>query len=115
MRSRNYPGFIRYAGSVGTKCVIVSDAVHDALFLANFLAEDVAEHATVAVAIPFARRAKLVQNAARHECGSGELRVRVRPFFSGSGALILEYGYVLESGVALQILDPQRIGLQYSL
>src|SRR3984893_12669467 len=39
----------------------------------------------------------------------------VRPFFSRLQSLVLEHGHIFESRIALQIGDPQRIGLQHAL
>src|ERR1019366_4740284 len=109
------PRFVRNARSVGAERVVVADVVNDSLLLANFLAQDVAENAALSVAIPFARRAEFIQDAARHKGSGGELGMRVRPLFSGPRSLILEYGHVFETCIALQVRDTQRIRIENAL
>ncbi len=86
---RHDPGFIGHARSIRAKGVVVADAVHDALGLANFLTQDVAEDAALALAIPFACGAEFVENAPRNEGGGVDLRMGVRPFLTGLRPLVL--------------------------
>ena len=91
VRARQNPDFVRHARSVRAKGVVIADAIHHALGLAHFLAQDVAKNAALAFAKPFARRTQLVQNAPRHKSGGRDLRMRVRPFFAGLRAVVLEH------------------------
>ena len=51
---------------------------------------------------------QLVQNAAGHECGRGQLRSRVLELLSRADAVILKDADVLEASIAFQILNALR-------
>src|ERR1700685_3013206 len=83
VRAREYPHLVGNAGGVRAESVIIAHAIHDSLGLADFLPKNVAENAASPLAVPVTRRAQFVKNAARHESGGGDLRMRVRPFLTG--------------------------------
>ena len=112
VRARENPDFVGDARSVRAEGVIIAGAIHHALGLANFLAQDVAKGAAFAFAEPFAGAAQLVENAARNESGGGDLRVGVRPFFPGLRAGIFKDGDVFEAGVAFQVGDAAGPGVE---
>lgn len=113
--ARKNPDFVRDAGSVGAEGIIIAGAIHNALGLARFLAQDVAEDATLAFAEPFAGGPQLVENPSRDESRGCDLRMGVRPFFTGLRAGILEHGDVFEARVAFQIGDAARPRVENAL
>src|ERR1700722_18757619 len=101
VRFRHQPYFVWHPRRVRTKCVIVPGVIYYPFGLANLLTQNVAKNATLAVAIPFARSAQLVENPPRHKGCRSDLRMRVRPLFSRLCALVLENCDVFESSVTL--------------
>src|ERR1700693_3946390 len=108
MAARHNPGFIRNARSIGAEGYVVSAIFDDAQGLILLLGQNVAEDATLYALEIVASGAELVEDAARHESGCGQLRGGMVEFLSGALAVILEDTDVLEPAVALQILNPQR-------
>src|SRR5258708_16534973 len=102
------PGLIWNAWRIRAEGYVVSTIFDDAQTLMLFLGQDVAEDATLFGLEIVASGAELVEDAARHESGCGELGSRVVEFRSGPHAVILENADVLKSAVTLQILNPQR-------
>src|SRR6266446_1194757 len=108
MAARHDPGLVRDARSVGAESHVVSSRFHDTQVLTFFLRQNVAEDAALFALEVFASGAKFVEDAAWHKNGCRQLGSGVVEFLPGCLAVILENADVLESAVALQILNPQR-------
>ena len=109
------PDFVGHARRIGTQRVILALHIHDALSLLLFLANGVAENAALFVLKPFVRRAQFILDAPRHKNCRRHLRVRVRPFFPGHRALVLENADVFESRIFFQVRDARRPNPQHTL
>lgn len=99
------PGFKRDARGVWAKGVVIALDIHDALAEFFFLADDVAENATLLVLVPFVRGNEFILDAARHENCGGDLGIGMDPFLAGLSALIFENSDVFEARVFLEIGD----------
>lgn len=107
MFARHKPDLKRDARSVRTKCIVVADIIDDAVFLTNFLTEDVAENAALVIAEPFSGGTQFIKNAPGYKDSGGQLGVGVGPFLAGLCAAVLEYGDVLKARIAFQIGNPR--------
>src|ERR1700686_3691997 len=108
MAARHNPGCIRNARRVRAEGPVVAARLHDTQVLTFFLRQNVAENAALFALEVLASGAKFVEDAARHENSCRQLGSGVVEFLSRSLAVILENADVLESAIALQILNPLR-------
>src|SRR5882762_2569601 len=107
MAPRHNPGFVRNARRIGAEGYVVSAIFYDAQALLLLLCQNVAENATFLALEIVASGAEFVEHAAWHENSCRQLGRGVVEFLSGCLAVILENADILESAVALQILNPQ--------
>ncbi len=105
MIARQDPGFVGDAGRVGTHGDVVAADFDDALGLALFLLNDVAEDAALFADKIFAAGAQFVEHAAWDEHGRGNLRRGMGEFLPGVLAVVLEEADVLDARVALEVED----------
>src|SRR5437899_440127 len=106
MAARHNPGFVRDARRIGAEGYVVSAIFYDAQALLLLLRQNVAENATFLALEIVASGAEFVEDAAWHENSCRQLRSGVVKFLSCGLAVILENANVLESAIALQILNP---------
>src|ERR1700692_2655314 len=108
MAARHDPGLVRHTRSIRAEGYVVSSRFDDAPVLTLLLGQNVAEDAALFALEVLASGAKFVEDAARHENSCRQLGSGVVEFLSRSLAVILENADVLESAIALQILNPLR-------
>ena len=108
MAAGHNPGFIRDARSIRAEGHVVSSSFDDAQVLTLLLGQNVAEDAALFALEVLASGAEFVEDAARHENSCRQLGSGVVEFLSRGLAVILENADVLESAIALQILNPLR-------
>ena len=102
------PGFVGDARGIGAERNIRAADFDDALVLADFLIEDVAENAALFGSEVVAPRAEFVEHAPGNERSRGELKVGMLEFLRRPGALILEQADVFKAGITFQILHALR-------
>src|SRR5216683_133293 len=108
MAARHDPGLVRDAWSIRAEGHVVSSRFDDAQVLTLLLRQNVAEDAALFALEVLASGAEFVADAARHENSCRQLGSGVVEFLSRGLAVILENADVLESAIALQILNPLR-------
>src|SRR6266446_7902881 len=108
MAARHDPGLVRDARSIRAEGHVVSSRFDDAQVLTLLLRQNVAEDAALFALEVFASGTKFVEDAAWHENSCSQLGSGVVEFLPGCLAVILENADVLESAIALQILNAQR-------
>src|ERR1700675_2903356 len=108
MAARHDPGLVRHTRSIRAEGYVVSSRFDDAQVLTLLLGQNVAEDAALFALEVLASGAQFVEDAARHENSCRQLGSGVVEFLPGSLAVILENADVLESAIALQILNPLR-------
>src|SRR6202140_2308397 len=108
MAARHNPGCIRNARRVRAEGPVVAARLHDTQVLTLLLGQNVAEDAALFALEVLASGAKFVEDAAGHEKSCLQLGRGGVEFLSRSLAVILENADVLESAIALQILNPLR-------
>src|SRR6202790_4431906 len=108
MAARHNPGFVRDARSIRAEGHVVSSSFHDAQVLTLLLGQNVAEDAALFALEVLASGAEFVEHTAWHENSCRQLGSGVVEFLSRGLAVVLENADVLESAIALQILNPLR-------
>src|SRR5258708_37434995 len=108
MAARHDPGFVRDARSIRAEGHVVSSRLDDAQVLALLLRQNVAENAALFGLEVLASGAEFVKDTAWHKNGCRQLGSGMVEFLSGCLPVILENADVLETAVALQILNPLR-------
>src|SRR5690348_17385330 len=90
------PHFVRHAGGVRTKRIVVALYIDDARPLLLFLPNDVAENTALLFLEPLASCAQFVLDTTGHEYRARDFRMGVRPFLASQFALILKYAHVFK-------------------
>src|SRR6202163_3008838 len=108
MAARHDPGLVRDTRSIRAEGHVVASRFDDAQVLTLLLRQNVAEDAALLALEVLASGAEFVEHTARHKNGCRQLGSGVVEFLPGCLAVILENADVLESAIALQILNPLR-------
>src|SRR5260370_12214061 len=108
MGARHDPGFVRDARSIRAEGHVVSSRLDDAQVLAPLRRQNGAEDAALFGLEVLASGAEFVKDTAWHKNGCRQLGSGMVEFLSGCLPVILENADVLETAVALQILNPLR-------
>src|SRR5260370_20374754 len=108
MAARHDPGLVRDTRSIRAEGHVVSSRFDDTQVLTLLLRENVAEDAALFALEVLASGAEFVEHTARNKNGCRQLGSGVVEFLPGCLAVILENADVLESAIALQILNPLR-------
>src|SRR5690349_12305011 len=105
MGPRQNPRFIGSTGCVGAERNEITPDFDYPLAICTFLREDVTKNAALLLVKVIEAGPQFVENAARDECGSSQLGVRMLELLAGGGAKVLENADIPEPRVAFEILN----------